>query len=328
MISDDRSSPAGAAVLRDAVGDDPRFIVTTAPRRLGFYRNFERALALAPADAAFVAMADQDDAWYPDKLATLLGAIGEAQLVFSDARVVARDGAVVSETWWSTRRPDYTDLLSLLVANSVTGAASLFPRELLDDALPVPAGPVRALPRPLDRAAWRSPGATSPTSPRPLYDYVQHGAASLGHAGANQMTSLRERLRHQRDLRERVRMWRLHYFVDVSRLTQFAAVLQLRCGPRMSRASAAGAGPLHPRPITALGAACWGSPLRGLRELLAGTPETLGAEWMLAHALAWRRLLALSARAAPRPGGCGWTPSRPRRWSWSPGARGCTRRPG
>ena len=28
--------------------DDPRFVVSRAPRRLGFYRNFERALALAP----------------------------------------------------------------------------------------------------------------------------------------------------------------------------------------------------------------------------------------------------------------------------------------
>ncbi len=44
------------------------------------------------------------------------------------------------------------DLLSLLVANAVTGAASLFPRELLDFALPFPPAQFDALPRPLDRA--------------------------------------------------------------------------------------------------------------------------------------------------------------------------------
>ena len=39
----------------------------------GFYRNFERALALAPAAADYVALADQDDRWHPEKLETLLG---------------------------------------------------------------------------------------------------------------------------------------------------------------------------------------------------------------------------------------------------------------
>src|SRR5205807_8967422 len=36
------------------------------------------------------------------------------------------------------------------------------------------------------------------------------------------------------------------------------------------------------------------------RELV-GTPVTLGAEWGLFHALAWRRLLSLSARPRPQP---------------------------
>ena len=40
-----------------------------------------------------MALADQDDRWHPDKLAALLAGIGDAQLVYSDARVVARDGS-------------------------------------------------------------------------------------------------------------------------------------------------------------------------------------------------------------------------------------------
>jgi hypothetical protein len=39
---------------------------------------------------------------------------------------------------------------------------------------------------------------------------------------------------------------------------------------------------------------------RGMRELVARRPETLGAEWMLAHAFAWRRLAGLGSGAAPR----------------------------
>ncbi len=100
VISDDCSSRAGADALAAAVGDDPRFTVSRSPRRLGFYRNFERALTLVPAGAPLVALADQDDRWHPDKLATLVAALGHAQLVYSDARVVSRDSGVIADSWW------------------------------------------------------------------------------------------------------------------------------------------------------------------------------------------------------------------------------------
>src|SRR6185312_13059113 len=126
------------AALESAVSGDRRFVVSRSPRRLGFYRNFERALALAPLGAEYVALADQDDRWHPDKLGRLIAELGPARLVYSDARIVDRDGTVLADTYWASRTNNHTDLLSLLVANAVTGAASLFRRELLDYALPFP----------------------------------------------------------------------------------------------------------------------------------------------------------------------------------------------
>ena len=168
VISDDGSSAAGWATIQDVVRDDPRFVVTRAPRRLGFYRNFERALALAPEGARYVALADQDDRWHPDKLATLVAGIGDARLAYSDARVIRPDGELVAETYWTQRANNHDDLDALLITNSVTGAASLFPRALLGDALPFPRGPVRALPRSLAR------GLRAGHGPHPL-----RGAAAL-----------------------------------------------------------------------------------------------------------------------------------------------------
>ena len=241
-------------------------------------------------------MADQDDVWRPDKLALLLARIGNAQLIYSDARVVARTGELISETWWNRRRNNHSDLLSLLVANSVTGAASLLRRELLDVVLPFPPAQFHHY-----HDHWVGLVALSLGEivfvDEPLYDYVQHGEASLGHDAANRMTSLRDRLTRRRPLDERVRMWRLHYFVDIWRLRQFAAVLLMRAGPRMSPGNRRvlerflGAdGSLTT--LVRLG-------IRGARELV-GTPETLGAEWALFHALGWRRLLGLSARQRPQ----------------------------
>jgi glycosyltransferase involved in cell wall biosynthesis len=297
FVSDDCSSAEGTATLERVIDGDPRFVVSRSSRRLGFYRNFERALAMVPADADYVAMADQDDAWHADKLAKLIARIGSAQLVYSDARVVTRDGELISETWWNRRRNNHSDLLSLLVANAVTGAASLLRRDLLDDALPFPPAQFAHFHDHWIGLVALARGDVA-FAEEPLYDYVQHGDASLGHEAANQMTSLRDRLHHQRDARERVRLWRLHYFVDVCRLMQFATVLQLRCGDRMTRGKRRALDSFLDSDRSLVSLARLG--LRGAREL-TGTPETLGAEWMLFHALTWRRLVTLTA--TNRPGG-------------------------
>ena len=296
VISDDCSDPERFDAVRAAVADDPRFLVSRSPGRLGFYRNFERALELAPPDARYVAMADQDDAWYPEKLATLLLQIGDAQLVYSDARVIDRDGRLISDTYWSRRRNNHSDLLSLLVANAVTGAASLFRAEVLEDALPFPPAQFAHF-----HDHWVALTALARGDiafvDRPLYDYVQHGQAALGHAAATRMPRLRSRLGAlRRDRRERVRMWRLHYFVDGCRLLQYATILDMRCGPRMTRTKRRSLRRFlrvdrRASPLVRLA-------LRGLRELV-GRPQTLGAEWMLFRAFAWRRLLAASARNRP-----------------------------
>lgn len=298
VISDDCSGPEAVARLQRAIAEDPRFVLSRSAERLGFYRNFERALALAPSDAEFVAMSDQDDAWHEDKLATLLSEIGEARLIYSDARVVSRTGELISETWWSRRRNNHSDLLSLLVANAITGAASLFPRALLEDALPFPPAQFAHFHDHWVGLAALAGGEVAYVE-RPLYDYVQHDSASLGHAGANVMPpSLSQRLRGLRPTRERVRLWRLHYFVDACRLMQFAIVLEMRCGERMPAAKRRALRRFLAGEHSSL--ALGRLAVRGARELVSDVPETLGAEWMLFHAFAWRRLLELSARERPQ----------------------------
>ncbi|HTU98143.1 MAG TPA: glycosyltransferase [Solirubrobacteraceae bacterium] len=295
LISDDGSDAEHFALLQQAVAGDERFQVSRAPRRLGFYRNFERALALVPRAADYVALSDQDDRWHPDKLATLLQAIGDARLAYSDCRVVARDGELISETYWNARDNNHTDMLSLLVANSVSGAAILLRRDLLDDALPFPPAQFAHY-----HDHWLGLVALALGEvrfvDRPLYDYVQHGNAALGHAAANRMPSLASRLR-RRDRRESVRLWRMHYFVDVCRLRQCIAILRLRCEGRITAPARRALDRFEraDRSWSALGLLGY----RGVRELTGRRTETLGAEWMLFWALMWRRLVAATAR--PRP---------------------------
>lgn len=293
VISDDCSDPARFAELARVVAGDPRFVVSRSDQRRGFYGNFGRALELVPASARYVAFADQDDVWDADKLETLVAEIGDAELVYSDQRIISAAGERLADTYWSARANNHEDMLSLLVANCVTGAASLFRRDLLDVALPLPPAQFTHY-----HDHWIALTALALGDirfvDRPLYDYVQHDGATLGHATATRMVRLRDRLSSlRRGLRERVRLWRTHYFLDACRALHFATVLELRCGDRMSTGKRRALARFmradrSARPIPGLFA-------RGARELVRRRPETLAAEWMLGYAFTWRRLLAASA---------------------------------
>ena len=297
LISDDCSRPDAYRAIEAVLGGDPRFLLSRSPTRLGFYRNFERALALAPADAPFIALSDQDDSWYPEKLETLLGAIGDHQLIYSDARIVDGQGGLIAPTYWSVRRNNHRDLLPLLMANSVTGAASLFRRRVLEHALPFPPAQFAHF-----HDHWIGLVALALGGiefvPRPLYDYVQHGHAALGHAQANQVFSLRQRLGRLRiDPHERVRAYRTRYFVDLMRLMAFATILDMRCGSQMPPGQRRQLGKFLDLERSWPGLVRLG--VQAGREL-AGRPETLGAEWALLQSLIWRRLLQVSTTPRPR----------------------------
>jgi GT2 family glycosyltransferase len=319
VVSDDCSSPERFAAIERELADDPRFVVSRSPERIGFYRNFERAMALAPPGADHVALADQDDRWDPDKLEVLLQEIGDAQLAFSDARIVDADGELLSGTYWRERRANHTDIASVLMANSVTGAASLFRRELLDYALPFPPAQFHHF-----HDHWLGLTALALGDiefvRRPLYDYVQHGGAVLGHAEANRMPRLADRIRGwRRPLRRRVGLWRLTYFVDACRLLQFSTILMLRCGPAMAPRKRR-ALERFMRADRSLLPSAW-LLARSLREL-AGTPETLGAELGLFFGFAWRHAVGAQAGGTDPPRRLRLDTRPPPRLALKPGSRG------
>jgi glycosyltransferase involved in cell wall biosynthesis len=304
VISDDASTPERFAYMQRVIGDDQRFVLDRSPRRLGFYHNFERALSLAPPSAAFVAFADQDDRWYPDKLEVLLEEIGPATLVYSDMRIVDGAGRPISDTYWSERRNEYSNLASVILANTITGAASLFRAELLTYALPFP-------PRHGDcyHDHWTALVALTLGEvryvDRPLYEYVQHGDAALGHAMAN---------RDQGTLRSRDGLrgilanplsyfagWRDVYFWDYCRMLLIVRILRARCAKaaRRRKRRALALFLATERTSVAVG---W-LLLRRMRRHFGAT-ETLDRELRLLHGVAWRIALAAlnGSRREPRAG--------------------------
>ena len=142
---------------------------------------------------------------------------------------------------------------------------------------------------------------------RPLYDYVQHADAVIGHAGANRGVdggSLRRlaALRGQRPGRLRAE-WRRIYFAEYCRMALTAVALEQRLGASIDR---------DRRRALELALALDRSPAavswlatRQLRRLVRD--DTGGSEAGLLRGLAWRRALRLSSARRParrrRPAG-------------------------
>ncbi len=327
LISDDCSRPDRFEVIERIVGTDPRFVISRSERHLGFYRNFESALMMVPREVEFVALCDQDDRWYPDKLAILRAAIGDAQLAYSDQRLVDADGRVLRETLWDRRRNNHTNFTSLLIANTIVGAASLFRRRVIELALPFPQGPGWEF-----HDHWLALVAMATGSltyvDRPLYDYVQHAGAILGQVAVENRTAERrdsvERLRAWvRRRRAFFGRWRAAYFSAYLQLELQARVLLIRCGGELT-----GTKRRALRRLIAAGRSPFGVlwlALRFLRPLL-GRNETLGTEMLLVRGILWRRLISLRVGRREQPEGATYTagppafepdsfgPARIRRW--------------
>lgn len=307
LVGDDCSRPDRYREIEREVAGDERFALSRSESRLGIYRGFERVLASVPKGISLVALCDQDDRWYPEKLATLRAELGSAQLAYSDMRLVDPAGEVLAETYWQVRANNHTNLLSLLIANTITGAASLMRREVVDRALPFPDVPGEEF-----HDHWLGLVALTMGDvayvDRPLYDYVQHGGAALGHAAANRGlvgnrgATLRERLAPAA-LRRFLGDGRGAYFFAYERLVVLAETLLVRCGSevtRRKRRSLRRYVSAERRPVRG----CAWLSARGLRRL-GGRNETLGVERLLVQGISWRWALQARARGVERP--AGWT---------------------
>jgi glycosyltransferase involved in cell wall biosynthesis len=298
LISDDHSEPERLEEMKEVLGEDKRFLLSVAEGRAGFYGNFERALSMVPSGVDYVALSDQDDWWRAEKLETLIDSLGPGdRLAYSDMRIVDEQGEVISDTYWSFRRNNHTDFASLVMANTITGAASLFDRDLLADVLPFPPPTETGYHDHWIAQVAMALGGISYVD-QPLYDYVQHRGAYLGHLAANAYGDYnRSLLRRVVTRASRIRLrgghmgWRIPYFNLYCRVAVSISILRLRCADRMAASKRRTLDRIadSPRGLTWLA-------LRSSRSL-NGRTETLGRERVMLAGLLWRRYARLRRRA-------------------------------
>jgi glycosyltransferase involved in cell wall biosynthesis len=303
VVSDDASAPAHVARIRAVLGDDERFRLHPSTERRGFNANFERALGHAPAEAAYVALCDQDDRWHPAKLARLRAAIetSGAGLAFCDSRLADPAGRVLRDTLWAGRAVNHSDLGAMLVANSITGAAALMRREIADLALPFPEPPGIRFHDHWIACVALAAGDVAYVA-EPLYDYVQHAGAVFGDVATGA-----RRPRVQRPASARAA-----YVYGYLARAVYAHALLGRTADRIAPAKRRALERFLHADTSLTGAARLAA--GGARAYVTGS-STLGAELGLAAGLLWRRAAAAGlARdtSVPPPGA--FEQRRLRRW--------------
>ena len=165
-------------------------------RNLGSTKNFDQAISLCTND--IVVLADQDDVWYPEKLALLHASFTSPSApiaVFSDADLIDETGRTLGLSLWesfsfgSREQNRFADgeALHILVKHPVvTGASMAFRREYLPLISPIPPNHVH------DNWISFLLAACGPFMPLPkaLMQYRRHRSQQIG---PGRMT-LRERI--------------------------------------------------------------------------------------------------------------------------------------
>lgn len=270
VLSDDDSSDDTVAIARRVVGSRlPLTVIVNAPP-LGVTGNFERAVTATTGD--LVALCDQDDLWPAHRLAALVGEFEvrpDLLLLHSNARLVDAAGAPLGSTLFDALEVSDGERAlihagsafeALLRRNLVTGATTVFRRELLESALPFPRGWVHD--------EWLAIIASAvgrvDLVEEPLLDYRQHGANQIGAQRLGFIGKLRRVLAEPREHRN-ARL-EANFAVLAERLSSLGAVSANRRSAALQKAE-------HERVRNAYPAGRWRRVGPVLRERATGRYE-------------------------------------------------------
>ena len=139
LIIDDASTDSSPRWLAQL--DDARVRILRQPGNAGVLKSFEAGLQRARHDLVF--LCDQDDVWLPGKRDAVVVEFERdprALIVVSDAEVIDAHDRVVAPSFMATRHGFKGRFHHTLVRNRYLGCAMAVRRELIDAALPIPAG--------------------------------------------------------------------------------------------------------------------------------------------------------------------------------------------
>lgn len=133
VVSDDGSKDDTLEILKGY--NDPRIKIYKNEGRHGFVPNFENALRHAEGDYIF--LADQDDMWAPNKVATCTRLLQEYDMVCHNALLMDENDKV-SDVEFFNLRNSKEGFWTNVYKNRFIGCCCCFRKVILERALPFP----------------------------------------------------------------------------------------------------------------------------------------------------------------------------------------------
>jgi glycosyltransferase involved in cell wall biosynthesis len=188
VVSDDNSTDSTLDIVNEfARHVDFPVKVSINKERLGSTRNFEVAICACSGDIIF--LCDQDDIWYPDKIARITEHFmnnAEIGVIFTNADVVDQNLNLLEGSLWKRikiRQQELTEVAAhrgafkvLLTRNFVTGATMAFRAEYRQNIVPIPKEWVHDY----WIALIISISSDLAALPTPLIAYRQHSSNQIG----------------------------------------------------------------------------------------------------------------------------------------------------
>lgn len=137
IVVDDRSTDNTVDIIRSH--HDPRITVIENTVNQGPITGFMKAMQQSTGDYVF--FSDQDDVWFPDKVAKVMDAFEkqQAMVVVHDAVVTDQKLNPIDQSWnkYNHTMPSLS-IVKTLAKNGYTGAMMAISREMLPMVLPFP----------------------------------------------------------------------------------------------------------------------------------------------------------------------------------------------
>ena len=133
IVSDDGSTDTTLEKI-EAVHDS-RIKIFKRGQKPDVVKNFESAIACASGDYIF--LADQDDIWHLQKIATMKKYLDTHLLVTCDCTIIDEQGNVLHKSFFDKRRIRH-GVFHNWIKNSYVGCCMAFRRELIKSILPFP----------------------------------------------------------------------------------------------------------------------------------------------------------------------------------------------
>lgn len=129
IIVDDASTDFTPSILQEYQSLHPFIKLHLNSVNIGFNENFKKAVNFC--NGTYIAIADQDDIWLPQKIALLIGKIGNNLLIYHDSVFIDEVGKSQKIKTSTHHRFAYGNCSeSFLYFNCVSGHACLFHRNL------------------------------------------------------------------------------------------------------------------------------------------------------------------------------------------------------